>query len=103
MHRTLALATLVSWLALLAFAAAAAKPAAPTYADVHAVFAKHCVSCHDSKEADGELVLETHESLLKGGESGAAIVPGKSDESMLVKSIERTEKPFMPPPKKGEK
>ena len=43
----------------------AAEPAkAPTYADVHAIFAKNCLSCHDSKEADGELVLETHESLM---------------------------------------
>jgi WD40 repeat protein len=82
----------------------AAEPAkAPTYAEVHAIFAKNCLSCHDAKEAEGELVLETHESLMKGGDSGKAIVPGKSGESLLVSSIERTKKPFMPPPKKGEK
>ena len=79
----------------------AAEPAkAPTYADVHAIFAKNCLSCHDAKEADGELVLETHESLMKGGETGKVIVPGKSGESLLVSSIERTKKPHMPPPKK---
>jgi WD40 repeat protein/mono/diheme cytochrome c family protein len=85
-------------------AARATEPAKPpTYADVHAIFAKNCLSCHDSKEADGELVLETHESLMKGGETGKAIVPGKSGESLLVTSIERTRKPLMPPPKKGER
>ena len=44
-------------------AADSAKP--PTYAEVHAIFAKNCLSCHDAKEAEGELVLETHESLMK--------------------------------------
>lgn len=76
---------------------------APAYADVHAIFAKHCLSCHDSKEADGELVLETHESLIKGGETGPAVVPEKSGESLLVRLIEHADKPFMPPPKKGDK
>jgi WD40 repeat protein len=78
-------------------------PKAPLYAEVHAIFAKNCLSCHDSKEADGELVLETHELLMKGGETGPAIVPGKSGDSLLVKLIEHADKPFMPPPKKGAK
>lgn len=97
---------LITLLAVVTFAAsarAADAPKPPTYADVHAIFAKHCLSCHDAKEAEGELVLESHESLLKGGETGKAIIPGKSADSLLVKSIERTAKPFMPPPKKGEK
>lgn len=95
---------IVALAALPILRARAAEPAkVPTYADVYAIFAKNCLSCHDAKEADGELVLETHESLMKGGETGKAIVPGKSGESLLVTSIERTKKPFMPPPKKGEK
>ncbi len=98
---TLVIASLSGALATSADAADAAKP--PMYADVHAIFAKHCLSCHDAKEAEGELVLESHALLLKGGDTGPAVVPGKSGESLLVKLIERTEKPFMPPPKKGEK
>lgn len=94
-------------LALLLFCARAASaaeaPKPPAHAEVHAIFAKHCLSCHDSKDAEGELVLETHESLVKGGETGPAIVPGKSGDSLLVRLIEHADKPFMPPPKKGAK
>src|SRR5258705_802075 len=86
-------------------APALAADAAPkaTYSQVRAIFAQHCLSCHDSKEQEGSLILETHQSLLKGGDSGAVIVPGKSAESLLVQQIEHTKKPFMPPPKKGDK
>src|SRR6185295_8165600 len=43
------------------------------------------------------------EGLLKGGETGPSLVPGKSSESLLVQQIEHKTKPFMPPPKKGKK
>src|ERR1044071_168714 len=81
---------------------ARAADAPPTYAQVRAIFAQHCLSCHDAKEAENGLVLETHQSLMKGGDSGPAIVPGKSAQSPLVKQIEHKEKPFMPPPQKGD-
>src|SRR4051812_49875307 len=91
---------------VLAFAAPAfAADTAPkaTYSQVRAIFAQHCLSCHDSKEQEGSLILETHQSLMKGGNSGAVIVPGKAAESLLVQQIEHAKKPFMPPPKKGDK
>jgi hypothetical protein len=75
----------------------------PTYSQVHAVFGKHCVSCHNAKDEEGELVLESYATLMKGGESGQVIVPGKGDESLLIKLIRHEKKPFMPPPKKGPK
>src|SRR5258708_15547842 len=76
---------------------------ASTYSDVHVIFAKHCLACHDSKEAEGSLVLETPETIYAGGDSGDVIVPGNAAKSLLVKLIERTEKPFMPPPEEGQK
>src|SRR5882762_9615599 len=89
--------------ALVAPAIAADVAPKPTYSQVRAIFAQHCLSCHDSKEQEGSLILETHQSLLKGGDSGAVIVPGKAAESLLVQQIEHAKKPFMPPPKKGDK
>jgi len=74
-----------------------------TYKQVQPIFAKHCLSCHDAKEAEGKLVMETFAGLMKGGEDGAAIVPGKADESPLIQQVEHKEKPFMPPPKKGDR
>ncbi len=77
--------------------------AAPTWAQVRAIFANHCLSCHDAKEADGELVMESYELLMKGGEKGRDIIPGRSSESRLFQQITHQIKPFMPPPKKAAK
>src|SRR5882724_7702495 len=91
-------------------AIAAAADLGPTndYSVVEAIFTQHCLDCHGSIEPEAKLVIESHESLMKGGESGAAIFPGKSDESLLVRMIEgRVEKDgkqlIMPPGKKREK
>jgi WD40 repeat protein len=80
-----------------------AAEAPPTYAQVQAVFAKHCLSCHDTENAEGGLVLETRETILKGGDDGPVFKAGHADKSTLVQSIERKAKPFMPPPKKAAK
>jgi WD40 repeat protein len=70
-----------------------------SYAQVQLVLAKHCLACHDSKQAEGKLVMESYELLMKGGEDGEAIVPGKADQSVLVRQIEHKQKPYMPPKK----
>ncbi len=61
---------------------------AADYADVSKVFEKRCIRCHSTEEPDGELVLETFSSLMKGGESGKVIEPGTSEKSLLVYMIE---------------
>jgi mono/diheme cytochrome c family protein len=75
----------------------------PSYGKVHDVFRRNCVGCHDAKEQKGALILETYEALVRGGENGPVFVPGKPDESAIVKSVEFKAKPHMPPPKKGER
>ena len=75
------------------------------YAAVAALIAQHCLDCHAALEPEGKLVMETFESLMKGGESGAALAPGKSAESLIVKMVEgRFEKDgkklIMPPGKR---
>ncbi|MDB5319873.1 MAG: repeat-containing protein [Phycisphaerales bacterium] len=88
---------------LLALHPALADEKSPvTYKQVQPIFAKHCLNCHDAKEAEGKLVMETYASLMKGGEDGPAIIPGKANESPLIQQVEHKEKPFMPPPKKGD-
>lgn len=80
------------------------KPAeAPSFSKVYEIFAKNCNGCHDKKELKGELNLESYEGLMKGGETGPSVVPGKPAESLLIKVVEQKSKPFMPPPKKGKK
>src|SRR5438046_2090659 len=51
------------------------------------VLTENCYKCH-SHEADkikGGFVLDSREGLLKGGETGPAIIPGDSDKSLLMK------------------
>ena len=83
--------------------AAQEKPSEPPFSTVYEIFARNCNACHNSKDLKGELNLESFEGLMKGGETGAAIVPGKPAESLLLQLVEQKAKPFMPPPKKGKK
>src|SRR5882672_12123491 len=80
-------------LVVLVLASARAAEKTSDYAAVAAIVAQHCLDCHAAQEPEGKLVMETFETLMKGGESGAALAPGKSADSLLVKMIEgRTEK-----------
>lgn len=68
---------------------------------VRPVLVQHCQECHGPKKQHAGLSLTSREALLKGGESGPAIVSGKSAESLLVLAIRHTgEASAMPPEKK---
>ncbi len=70
--------------------------------DIRPILSKTCFTCHgpDAAAVKGELRLDLRERALKGGESGKpAIVPGKPEESMVVKHITTTDPDdIMPPP-----
>jgi mono/diheme cytochrome c family protein len=73
-------------------------------AKVRPVLAARCQECHGSEKAKGGLRLDARDSMLKGGESGPVVVPGKPDESALIEAI-RYEGAVQMPPKgklKGE-
>ena len=96
---------LASFLFISLAAHARAAEATNDYAAVDAIFATHCLDCHAAQEPEGKLVMETFEALMKGGESGAALKPGKSGESLMVKMIEgqiekEGKKRIMPPGKR---
>jgi WD40 repeat protein len=91
-------------LCVIFFCALACADAAD-YSAVQALFDKHCVDCHASQEPEAGLVMETFEAFMKGGQTGPAVVPGKSDESLTIKMVEgRIEKDgkklIMPPGKR---
>ena len=60
-----------------------------------------CVECHGDKKHKGGLRLDSRAGWAKGGESGPAIVPGKPDESLLIKAIRYLDKDLQMPPKKA--
>jgi hypothetical protein len=65
---------------------------------VRPVLVMHCYECHaaDSKIVQGGLKLDSREGLLEGGDTGPALVPGKVDESLLIKAL-RHDGVEMPP------
>ena len=67
-----------------------------TEPDIAAILSAKCWVCHGRREQMGGLDLRTRQSMLRGGKSGPAVVPGKPKSSLLVKRIAGQE---MPPPK----
>ena len=57
---------------------------------IRPVLIERCYKCHsaDSKKVKGKLFLDTRDGLLKGGESGPAIVAGKPEKSLLVSALQ---------------
>ncbi|MCH2601468.1 MAG: PSD1 and planctomycete cytochrome C domain-containing protein [Pedosphaera sp.] len=77
-------------------AAQMAKGLALFKSDVRALLKQHCVKCHGGDKIRGDLDLTTRAGLLKGGEEGPSIIPGKADESFLMTVLRHEEEPFMP-------
>jgi mono/diheme cytochrome c family protein len=63
------------------------------------VLEQNCFRCHGEEKQKGELDLRLRASVLKGGETGPALVPGKPEESLLFKAITKQVEPNMPPKK----
>ena len=59
-----------------------------------------CYKCHsaEAKKIKGGLRLDSRDYLLKGGDSGPAVVLGKPDGSLLIKAIRRTDEELKMPP-----
>jgi hypothetical protein len=53
------------------------------------IFQANCVPCHGSQVKMQQLDLSTFEAVMKGGESGRVITPGKPQESRLVELVEK--------------
>ena len=56
--------------------------------DIAPIFSQRCVACHNTRSPGGRLNLDSFASLLKGGESGAAVTAHSSAESLLITMIE---------------
>ncbi len=64
--------------------------------DLQPVFRKYCYGCHAASVKMGSLDVETHEGLMRGGNQGPIIVPGKADQSRLYLMVAGKLKPSMP-------
>ncbi len=68
---------------------------------IRPVLVEQCYSCHSAqaKKNKGGLFLDSKAGVLKGGDSGSAIVPGKPAESLLIKAIRYDDPELRMPPK----
>ncbi|MEX2213075.1 MAG: PSD1 and planctomycete cytochrome C domain-containing protein [Phycisphaeraceae bacterium] len=89
----------------------AAEPDEPDAKGI-AFFEKHirpllvdkCYQCHSAdtsitKKPKGGLRLDTRDAALLGGDSGPSLVPGKVDESLIIKAVRYTDSDLRMPPK----
>ena len=93
---------------------ASLKPATPLTAAqteffenrIRPVLAEKCYKCHsaESEKVKGGLLLDTREGIREGGESGHAVVPGDTNQSLLLAAMKWEDKDMkMPPEKEGGK
>src|SRR5712664_4293014 len=68
--------------------------------EIKPIFEASCIKCHGRGRDKGGLRIDTRETLLKGGDSGVAVVPGKSAESLLISLVQGFD-PDNIMPKKG--
>jgi hypothetical protein len=68
---------------------------------VRPVLIKHCYECHSHKTgtSEGGLYLDTRAGMIKGGESGTAVVPGNPSRSLLITAIGYANEDLQMPPK----
>src|SRR4029079_5885914 len=58
--------------------------------DIAPVLAKSCVGCHGTQQPRGNLNMSTMAQLIKGGDRGDPILPGKPADSLLIKKLKGT-------------
>ncbi len=96
--------------ALLLLAAAASRTSAEDpqtknleffEAKVRPLLVERCIGCHGEKKQKGGLRLDSRAAWMKGGDSGPAAVPGKPEDSLLIKAVHFLDKDLRMPPDKA--
>src|SRR5262245_1069036 len=91
----LAAATLV--MGICTFHLRAEERAVEFLRDVKPILAQRCFRCHSSLKEESNFRLDSVGAIMKGGDIGPVVVPGKSGESRLIAAVERRGDLKMPP------
>jgi mono/diheme cytochrome c family protein len=70
--------------------------------EIKPILEKSCIQCHGHGRTKGDFQIDTRDTLLKGGESGAEVIVGRSAESRLIALVMGFD-PDDQMPKKGTK
>ena len=65
----------------------------PNQHDVVPIMLRRCAACHGRHQQLAGLDLRSRTAMMQGGKSGPAIVPGKPEESLLIKKVHAGEMP----------
>lgn len=68
---------------------------------VRPLLVERCYKCHSvtGEKVKGGLLMDSREDLLKGGDTGSALVPGDPEKSLLITAVHYTNEDLMMPPK----
>jgi mono/diheme cytochrome c family protein len=66
-------------------------------AHIQPLFSQHCFKCHGELKQKNGLDLTSPAAILKGGEGGPALIPGKPEESLVYKFVQPGAELHMPP------
>jgi hypothetical protein len=82
------------WIERLGASDTAGRPAAQwNQHDIIPILLRHCTICHNHRRHEGDLDLTTRTSMIKGGKSGPALVPGEPEKSLIIQKIAAREMP----------
>src|SRR3954468_23022049 len=65
----------------------AADPAEHFESKVRPILLQHCIKCHGPEKQKGGLRLDSKAGWQTGGDNGTAVMPGKPDESLIIKAV----------------
>ena len=49
-----------------------------------------CFKCHGGQKVTSDLRVDSREALLRGGQSGPAVIPGDAERSLLIQAVRHT-------------
>ncbi|NBS89127.1 DUF1549 domain-containing protein, partial [bacterium] len=89
----------INAIVVLASQAYALEPAKVDFASqIKPILVKNCISCHGVEKQKGGLRLDAGASIIRGGNSGQILIPGKSNESKILHAVEGKDPETRMPP-----
>ncbi len=68
-------------------------------ARIRPILVERCLNCHGARKQSSSLRLDSREAMLKGGDTGPAMVPSQPDESLMIQAVTYREHDLKMPPK----